>query len=206
MHTKAATDVAVVDASKGRVQAVFATLNVIDKDADVTLAGAFDDGQKVRISAWNHGSWKDAPPVGKGTIRVTGDQAIFDGGFFMSTPHGRDAFEVVKELDDLAEWSYGYDILESEQGEWLGRKVQLLKRLKVHEVSPVMLGAGMGTRTLMLASHGGSVAPEYARTVETLARATVLRAPELQPAPPPAPVTLQALKSVSRASLIRGVR
>jgi hypothetical protein len=38
-------------------------------------------------------------------------------------------------------------VLERSEGEFEGEQVQFLRRLKVHEVSPVMLGAGIGTRT-----------------------------------------------------------
>lgn len=133
----------------GEVTAVFATLGVIDHDGDVTLPGAFADGAAVRISAYNHASWGPASlPVGKGTIRESGNEAIFEGQFFMNTQTGRETFEVVKELADLGEWSYGYDVLESSDGAQEGQQVEFLKKVAVYEVSPVLLGAGLNTRTL----------------------------------------------------------
>lgn len=146
--TKALQGLKITDESKGQVEAVFATLDVIDSDGDVTLKGAFDDGAPVRISAYNHKSWKDALPVGRGTIHEVGGEAILKGEFFLSTTHGRDTFETVKAMDDLQEWSYGYDVVDAEQGTKDDRSVQFLKKLKVHEVSPVILGAGVDTRTL----------------------------------------------------------
>jgi HK97 family phage prohead protease len=141
--------VKVVDAAEGKVTAVFATLNVKDSDGDVTLKGAFEEGAPVRVSAYNHASWKEGHlPVGKGTIREDGDEAIADLQFFLNTTAGRDTFEVVKQTADLQEWSYGFDVLDSEPGQKDGEKVTFLKSLKVHEVSPVILGAGIGTRTL----------------------------------------------------------
>lgn len=153
---KALAGVEVKDALKGTVEAVFATFNVIDADGDVTLPGAFQEGAKVRISAFGHASWGPSrgaasvpvPPVGKGEIRTTGSEAILHGQFFLNTTGGRDHFELVKEMGDLQEWSYGFDIGESEPGEWEGQKVRLLKRQIVHEVSPVLIGAGVDTRTL----------------------------------------------------------
>lgn len=133
----------------GRVKALFSTFDVIDHDGDVTLPGAFENGQKVRISAFNHTSWQGALPVGKGTIREQGDGAVMEGEFFMDTTHGKDAFLTVKGLEDIGEWSYGFDIIESEPGTKDGRDVRFLKKLKVHEVCPVLLGAGIGTRTLV---------------------------------------------------------
>lgn len=143
--------VQVKDAEKGIVECVFAVLNVKDHDNDVTLPGAFEDGAAVRISAYGHSSWMGELPVGRGVIRIEGDKAILDGQFFLSTTHGRDTFQTVKEMGDLQEWSYGYEVLETgEVTEELRQRgvYRVLKKLKVHEVSPVLIGAGIGTETL----------------------------------------------------------
>lgn len=145
---KALTGVEIKDADKGTVEAVFATLDVEDHDGDITVKGAFEDGAAVRISAYGHKTWDGALPVGRGTIRAGTSDAVLEGKFFLGTRNGRETFETVKEMSDLQEWSYGFDIVDSEPGEQDGRKVRMLKELKVHEVSPVLLGAGIGTRTL----------------------------------------------------------
>src|SRR5690606_17071896 len=97
---------------------------------------------------YGHTSWDGALPVGKGTIRQTSKEAIFEGQFFLDTTAGRDTFVTVKELGSLGQWSYGYDALEYSFGEHDGQHVRFLSKQKVHEVSPVLLGAGVGTRTL----------------------------------------------------------
>lgn len=140
--------VEVKDESKGQVRAVFSTFNVVDADQDVTRPGAFTDGTEVVISAYGHTSWGGALPVGKGVIKTTAKTAVLEGQFIMSTTHGKDAFETVKELGGLGQWSYGYDAEEYSFGEHNGQKVRFLDKLKVHEVSPVLVGAGVGTRTL----------------------------------------------------------
>jgi hypothetical protein len=161
--------------SKGEIEAVFATLGVVDHDGDVTKPGAFGK-QNVRISAYNHGSWSGALPVGKGTISEVGNEAILNGKFFMSTTHGRDTFETVKESGDLMEWSYGYDILAASPGQQDGRDVQFLEELNVIEVSPVILGAGIDTRTLSAKSANGKLTPEMAEKAGKLVmKATALR-------------------------------
>lgn len=138
----------VKDASEGMVEAVFATFNVVDHDGDLTLPGAFHDGASVRISAYNHTSWGGALPVGKGIISQTDTDARMVGEFFTNTTHGRDTFETVKQLGELGQWSYGYDVLDSSHGVHDGNNVQFLKDVEVHEVSPVLLGAGIGTYTV----------------------------------------------------------
>jgi HK97 family phage prohead protease len=133
------------DGDEGQFRAVFATLGVVDHDGDVTVPGAFTDGEKVRISYWGH-RWGDLP-VGRGEIHADDNEAWVDGKFFLDTEGGRETYATVKALSELQEWSYGFDVLERGDGQLEGQPVQFLKRLKVHEVSPVMLGAGVGTRT-----------------------------------------------------------
>jgi hypothetical protein len=52
---------------KGAVRAIISTMNVVDHDGDLVLPGAFGQ-QRVIISAYGHGSWQGALPVGKGRI------------------------------------------------------------------------------------------------------------------------------------------
>lgn len=148
MDTKRLSLVEVKDADKGEVSAVFSTFNVVDKDGDVTLPGAFTDGAEVVISSYGHTSWNGALPVGTGRIRTTDSEAILDGKFFLDTSAGRDTFKVVKRLAGRQEWSYGFDILDADSGVHDGMDVRMLKSLAVHEVSPVLVGAGVNTRTL----------------------------------------------------------
>lgn len=143
------------DADKGIVTAVFSTMNVRDHDGDFTREGAFTDGAKVAISAYGHKSWDGALPVGKGVVRVKGRKAVLEGQFFMDTTHGKDTFATVKALaeDGLGEWSYGFDINEYSYGEEKDRPVRYIDSVTVHEVSPVLLGAGIGTRTTSVKSR-----------------------------------------------------
>lgn len=136
------------DGEAGEFRAVFSTFDVIDRDGDVTIAGAFKDGQKVRISYWGH-RWQDLP-TGIGEIHSDDEKAWVDGRFFLDTQAGLETYKTVKNLGDLQEWSYGFDIIESEDGEVEGQKVRILKDLDVYEVSPVLLGAGIGTQTVAI--------------------------------------------------------
>lgn len=163
MQKKSLTNVRVKDADLGIVEAVFAShlvaadqlknapADVIDKDGDVTLKGAFTEGQAVVISAYGHGSWNGSLPVGKGVIREQGDTAVMEGQFFMDTAHGRDAFLTVKALSesDLQEWSYSLDEVQAKRATVATRNVRVLERVGlVKEVSPVLMGAGVNTHTL----------------------------------------------------------
>lgn len=150
METKSQlSGVEIKSASRGEVEAVFSTFNVIDKDGDVTFPGAFTEGAELAISGYGHSIWKGDMPVGRGRIRTTRTEAVLQGQFFMNTTAGRDTFEVVKAVGGSQEWSYGFDVLHRpEAGVFAGRKANFLKKLKVHEASPVFQGAGINTRTL----------------------------------------------------------
>lgn len=132
---------------EGAFRATFATFNVVDRDFDVTLPDAFTRGQAVRVAQWGH-NW-GAPAIGKGAIDFDGEKAWIDGEFFLDTTVGRDTYQAVKNLGDLQEWSYGFLIKERSWGDFGDppQPVQFLRRLDVIEVSPVMLGAGIGTGT-----------------------------------------------------------
>lgn len=145
---KTLSNVTVKDADQGLVEAVFSTFNVIDKDGDVTLPGAIKDGTEVVISAYGHGSWDGRLPVGKGVIRATDTEAVIEGQFFMDTTHGSDTFKTVKGLGPMGEWSYSLQNVKSHRGEMDGKAVNFLEYIEVKETSPVLVGAGVNTRTL----------------------------------------------------------
>lgn len=154
MQTKLAqARVEIKDADKGTVDLVFATYNVVDKDGDVQMPGTFEDGAKAAVSAYGHTSWEGKLPVGVATLRTSGrKEAVANAQFFMDTQHGADTFRTVKELHrhGIGDWSYGFDVVKWSMGEFGDppRRVRFLERQKVHEISPVLVGAGVNTRTL----------------------------------------------------------
>lgn len=171
-ETKAILAMEVKSEAEGEIEAVFARFETKDLEGDWTLPGAFEDGAKVRISAHEHASWAKRGgllPVGRGVIKTTDSDARLVGRFFLNTAHGRDTFETIKALDELQEWSYGYDVLE--RGELtsplksLGVK-QVFKRLYVHEVSPAFRAVGVGTGTVSLKAYTTGIEELEAREAE----------------------------------------
>lgn len=146
---------------KGHIRAAFAQLNVIDSDGDVTLPGAFPS-KSVPMSAYGHTSWDGALPVGRGAITEEGDWAVFEGDFFLNTTHGQDAYLTVKGLGELAEYSYGYNVIDSERGTFNGTPANFLKSIDPWEVSPVLKGAGVGTHTIAIKSGAPGTDAPYA--------------------------------------------
>ncbi len=154
LETKAFGALEIKDAEQGEVTAVVATLGVVDKDGDVLLPGSFPPSASVKMSAYGHDVVMDgAAPVGKGTITVQGDKAVFQGRFFMTTERGREAFRTVKELGADGEWSFGFPRhvkTEELTTEWRGKGARrIIAGLEPMEASPVFRGAGIGTGTLV---------------------------------------------------------
>lgn len=179
MDSKSLARVEIKDETKGEVEAVFATLGVVDKDGDVTEKGAFTEGAEVLISAYNHKSWEGALPVGKGTVHEVGNEIVMKGRFFLNTTQGRDTFEVVKELGNRQEWSYGFNVEDSEHTDFEGKSVRVLKKMSVFEVSPVLRGAGVGTRTTFAKSFGDEISEAVdavSAAVKSAERVVALRA------------------------------
>jgi hypothetical protein len=133
------------DGVEGEFTAEFATLNVIDHDRDVTLSGAFHDGQETLIEPWNHNYGE--LPVGKGVIHEKGEKAVVEGKFFLETQAGLDHYKVVKALGPLQEWSYTFEVEKASSGQFEDQAVQFLEKLDVWGVAPVTRGAGIDTRT-----------------------------------------------------------
>lgn len=162
------------DAEKGEVEAIIATCGVVDKDYDIILPTAIKDGSKVKMSSYGHGAMWGDTPVGKGTLSMDGNKAVFRGKLFLSTQQGRETFEVLKEMGKDQEWSFGFRVMGSEVPSEEQRKqgiFRIITKLDAFEVSPVLRGAGVGTRTV-------------ATKEET--------PPSPAPAPAPAPTTAQA--------------
>jgi len=126
------------------LEAVFSLFDTIDSDQDVTKQGALRSGytgNKVPL-VWNH-DWSKV--IGRGVIETDNQKAVFKG-YFLNTESGKEAYETVKQMQDMQQFSYGFQVLDSEKGTHIDSKgqevpVRILKDVKVWEVSPVLVGA-----------------------------------------------------------------
>jgi hypothetical protein len=153
VETKHIGALEIKDAEKGEVEAVVATLGVVDRDGDVIREDAVKNGMKVKMSEYGHSIvyGGGGAPVGKGTLHVEGKHLVFKGKMFLATARGRDAFHVLKEMGSDQEWSFGFIPKGSEvpDEEWRKKGAhRIITKLAAFEVSPVAIGAGIGTRTL----------------------------------------------------------
>ncbi len=137
----------------GTGTAVIATLDVIDLDGDVTLAGAFGSGQVAKfLPAHDWGS----VPLGVATIKEVGDDVHADFQLNLDIQAAKDWHEAMKfslSKGVRQEFSYGFKIRDSGFGEFEGQQVRFLKDLEVLEISPVVQGAGIGTELLSVKDH-----------------------------------------------------
>lgn len=145
------------DGDAGEVVAAFSIFNELDTDGDVVLSSAFKDGQEVGM-IWSH-SW-GSRAIGKGTISVEEDRAVFRGNFFLDTQDGSEAYKTVKNMGGLQEWSWGFkvldaDIVEDDESPF-GYK-RIIKSTEVYEVSPVLIGANRNTSTLSVKADSPNV-------------------------------------------------
>lgn len=170
---KSITSFEIKNADKGEVSAVIATLGVVDRDGDIIRKGAIPDGARVAVSAYGHDAVWGKRPVGKGTLSTQSNKVIFDGRIFLNTTDGRETFEVLKEMGVDQEWSFGFRVTgwevptedEQKQGAY-----QILTKLDAFEVSPVLVGAGIGTQTLAVKQADGDPVTTVVETppVETV--------------------------------------
>ncbi len=148
-HLKALTD-------EGVGLARIATLNVIDSDGDITRPGAFGEQNVKVLPTHNWG----AVPLGKARVFEKGDEVLAEFRINLDTAGGKDWHSALKfDLADgkgLIEWSYGFSLEDSETETRDGESVRIIKKVTVHEVSPVMLGAGVNTGTVAIKGGGKS--------------------------------------------------
>lgn len=147
------------DATSGDVEAIVATLGVVDRDGDFMAPGSIVDGSKVIMSQYGHGSVIGGQmPVGKGVINVVGNKAIFRGRLFMDTTAGVETFKTLKAMGGDQEWSFGF-LTDDErpptpEQKSMGARRAVYKTTSF-EVSPVFLGGGLNTQTLSVKQADG---------------------------------------------------
>lgn len=166
----------VKDAEKGEVEAIIATLGVVDRDYEVITESAIKNGSKVTMSGYGHDAVFGATPVGKGALHIEKDKVVFRGKLFMGTARGKETLSVLKEMGSEQEWSFGFRVMGSEvpDEDWQKKGARrILTKLDAFEVSPVLIGAGIGTQTV-----AAKEADEEAQRVKAEQEAAAAKAEE----------------------------
>lgn len=136
-----------------------ATLSAVDHDGDTYLPGAFswkDGGQQWCSILPAHD--RRATPLGKARVYEEGDAALAELHFNLAIPEAKSWHSAI--MFDIAqgksvqEYSYGFALLDFDYTVRGEDRIRQFKRVDVHEVSPVLKGAGIGTGTLGMKDWG----------------------------------------------------
>lgn len=130
----------------GSFEAVFSTFDVVDRGLDVVMPGAIENAKEVPV-VWSH-DWSKI--IGRGVTEMQADRAVIKGQLFLNTNDGQQAYETMKAMNDLMEFSWGFmvnDYAYEKRGE---QTVRVIKATELFEVSPVLVGEGRGTGLLAI--------------------------------------------------------
>jgi len=132
----------------GTALIAFATLGAIDHDGDYLFADSI--GRKTTRLQPAH-DWK-APAMGVAKTFEQDSEARANVLFNLKMESGREWHQSI--LGNFRsgltqEWSFAYDVLEDDPkfARSIGAK-RAFRKLDIHEISPVLKGAGINTRTL----------------------------------------------------------
>lgn len=150
------------DEATGEIEAIIATFGVIDRDGDIVQKGSIPEGSVVAISEYGHSAVFGEAPVGKGVVVIDGNKAIVKGQLFMDMPEAKKTLSVLKGMGKDQQWSWGFRVLGSEVPSEDQRKqgaYRIITKTETFEASPVLRGAGIGTRTLSAKSEAPAEEP-----------------------------------------------
>ena len=151
----------------GTFTAVVSVFDTVDLVGDVVMPGAFTEtlaewkasGDPIPV-VWSHG-WADPFNHIGGVVNAveTATGLQVDGQLDLENPTAAQVFRLLKGRR-ITQFSFAYDVLDATGAERDGVSVLELRRLKLHEVGPTLLGAHPDTELLdVKARRGGDVPP-----------------------------------------------
>ena len=137
----------------GEISMTVATLDVLDRDYEIIASGSVGS-QQVLISQWQHGLSRGELPIGRGTLYEADGLLKFDGQLNMELQAARDTWAALEPVADLVEVSFGFI---SKQRDFVQQEgaMAAIRHLSIDakEVSPVIVGAGIGTGITGIKAH-----------------------------------------------------
>lgn len=150
------TDQDAPDLTDGQFRAVVAVFDNVDSHGDVVVKGAFtetlnewaDRGDEIPV-IWSHdwadpfshiGTVKSATETDRG-LEILGEIPQEDRD---SNPRAAQVYRLLKSRR-ITQFSFAFDVLEGGEVDRDGRRVTELRRLKLHEVGPCLLGVNQST-------------------------------------------------------------
>jgi hypothetical protein len=161
METKSC-ELSIKKVSEGKVVATLARIGVRDRDGDVLRKGLLAGHQLVAIKPqhkWDHVN------LGVADVYETNDgtmEAAME--FNMAIPSAKDWFESIRfsyEKGHRQQYSFGFETVDFEHGPHEdGKSARFLKQIAMAEVSPVLIGASVGSQTLVVKAFDDLPEPE----------------------------------------------
>ena len=124
-----------------RATLVVATMGVTDKDDDILEPGSVGV-QRCLMGNWGHTISRGSTPIGKAGLHEEGDKLIAEVEFNPAIQSALEAYESIRFAPDLTEVSFG---LIPEEWSFDSSYRRVIKKMRVFEVSPVVMGAGVDT-------------------------------------------------------------
>ena len=124
-----------------RATLVVATMGVKDKDDDILEPGSVGM-QRCLLGNWGHTISRGSTPIGKAGLHEEGDKLIAEVEFNPGIQAALETYESIRFAPELTEVSFG---LIPEEWSFDASYNRVIKKMKVFEVSPVVMGAGVAT-------------------------------------------------------------
>ncbi|WP_327300387.1 HK97 family phage prohead protease [Streptomyces goshikiensis] len=145
----------------GEFTALVSVFGNEDSVGDVVMPGAFADdlarwkqsGDPIPV-IWSH-DWGDPfSHIGHVTdARESAGGLLVTGQLDLDNPKAQQVFRLLKGRR-VTQMSFAYDIEDGGWGERDGREVYELRKLRIHEVGPCLVGANQETELLAAKAHG----------------------------------------------------
>ncbi|MGK5729718.1 HK97 family phage prohead protease [Streptomyces sp. URMC 124] len=145
----------------GEFTAIVSVFGNEDSVGDVVMPGAFaddlarwkDSGDPIPV-IWSH-DWSDPfSHIGHVTdAREAAGGLLVTGQLDLDNPKAQQVFRLLKGRR-VTQFSFAYDIEDGGWGERDGREVYELRKLKIHEVGPTLVGANQETELLAAKAAG----------------------------------------------------
>lgn len=162
----------------GQFEAIVSVFGNVDSYGDVVMPGAFADdllaweksGNPIPV-LWSHLSHDPDYHIGHVVeAKETAEGLWVRGQLDLDAPKANQVYRLLKGRR-VTQFSFAYDILDAAYAERDGEKVYELRKLKVYEVGPTLIGANQETR--LIGVKAGQPCPTCGHTIDGKATATV---------------------------------
>lgn len=162
---------------EGQFEAVVSVFGNVDSYGDVVMPGAFADtlaeweksGNPIPV-LWSHLSHDPDYHIGHVVeAKETAEGLWVRAQLDLDAPKANQVYRLLKGRR-VTQFSFAYDILDAAYAERDGEKVYELRKLKVYEVGPTLIGANQETR--LIGVKAGQPCPTCGHQIDGKATAT----------------------------------